>query len=360
MKRRISIILTAVILVLLLVGCAAGQPEAVEYVRNFIDSSGRTVAIPENVEHIVPSGPLAQMILYTLCPDKLQSLAVPLTRKQKTYIDERYWDLPVTGQFYSGGGTISYEAIVASDPDLILDVGEAKDEIAADMDLLQEITGIPSVFIHAELDDFAEAYEKLGELTGDTKQATACADYIRETLKEAESGVVQIPEGQRKRVLYAEGEYGTEVMGTGSIHSQILDMVGAVNVAELEAVAANGTGEVSMEQILLWDPEVVILAPDSNFDEIFDDPVWANVQAVQIGAVYEVPDAPYNWMDRPPAVQRVLAVKWLGNLLYPEIFDLDMVAETQIFYQLFFHYDLSREMAEALLANSTGRIGGEP
>jgi iron complex transport system substrate-binding protein len=78
---------------------------------------------------------------------------------------------------------------------------------------------------------------------------------------------------------------------------------------------------------------------------------------VQEGAVYEVPYGPYNWMDRPPSVQRVLAVKWLANLLYPEVFDYDMVAEAQAFYQLFFHYELTQEEARALLANSTLRGG---
>jgi iron complex transport system substrate-binding protein len=53
----------------------------------------------------------------------------------------------------------------------------------------------------------------------------------------------------------------------------------------------------------------------------------------------------------------VLAVKWLANLLYPEVFDYDMVAEAQAFYQLFFHYELTQEEARALLANSTLRGG---
>ena len=89
--------------------------------------------------------------------------------------------------------------------------------------------------------------------------------------------------------------------------------------------------------------DVVVLSPEANYDEIFDDPAWASVAAVQTGAVYEAPCGPYNWMDRPPSVQRVLAVKWLGNLLYPELFDYDMITETQEFYRLFFHYELTED-----------------
>jgi iron complex transport system substrate-binding protein len=60
-------------------------------------------------------------------------------------------------------------------------------------------------------------------------------------------------------------------------------------------------------------------------------------------------------MDRPPSVQRVLAVKWLGNLLYPDLFDYDMIAETQTFYQLFFHCTLTEAEVRTLLENSTYR-----
>ena len=76
---------------------------------------------------------------------------------------------------------------------------------------------------------------------------------------------------------------------------------------------------------------MLILSPDANYDEIFDDPMWQTVSAVQTGRVYEVPGEPYPWLGRPPSVQRVLGLKWLGNLLYPELFDDDMIEETQRF-----------------------------
>lgn len=173
-----------------------------------------------------------------------------------------------------------------------------------------------------------DAYRRL---TGDTEQASACSDYIGEALREAAEKTAQIPEGERVRVLYAQGEYGTEVFGKGSIHAEILDYAGAENVALLLELDSRGSSEVSMEQIYLWDPDVLILSPDANYDEIFDDPMWQTVSAVQTGRVYEVPGEPYPWLGRPPSVQRVLGLKWLGNLLYPELFDDDMIEETQRF-----------------------------
>ncbi len=348
MKRLITLLLA---LSLLLCGCAVGAPEAAGETREFTDSAGRTVTLPAEIGSVVPSGSYAQIILSTLCPEKLASLSAALTRTQKQYLDDRLDELPVTGQFYGGGSTVNYEAIVALAPDVIIDIGEAKESVAADMDELQQKTGIPVIFVEAGIATMADAYETLGKLLGAEEQGSACADYIRGVLTDAAEKTAAIPE--KRRVLYSQGEYGTEVMGVGSLHAEVLDYAGAENVAELSAIASKGGTEVSLEQILLWDPEVVILAPESNYGEIFDDPAWAGVRAVQTGAVYEAPMGPYNWMDRPPSVQRILAVRWLGNLLYPELFDYDMVVETQAFYRLFWHYELSETEARELLQNST-------
>lgn len=353
MKKSLSVLLAAALLLSLLSACGGGAEKAAGGTHSFTDSCGRTVDVPDDVEKIVPSGSLAQMILYTVCPDKLQSLSAAPTKRQEKYFGAAYSALPVTGQFYGGGSTVNYEEIIAAAPDLIVDIGEEKEGIADDMDMLQQRTGIPTVFIQASLATMADAYETLGELTGETEQAQACADYIRQTLAYAAEKSASIPDSEKKRVLYAQGEYGTEVLAAGSIHAELLDIVGAVNAAVLDDVSSDGANEVSMEQILRWDPEVVILAPDSDYDDIFADKSWAGVRAVRDGEVYEAPEAPYNWMDRPPSVQRVLAVKWLGNLLYPDVYDCDMIAEAQAFYKLFWHYDLSEDEARELMRHST-------
>lgn len=353
MKRLGAGALSLALILALLAGCKGPSPRKAAETWSFTDSCGRTVELPREVGKIVPSGPLAQIVLYTLCPDKLQSLSIPLTRTQKQYIGEAYWGLPVTGQFYGGGSTVNYETIASAGPDIIIDIGEAKESIAEDMDTLQESCGIPVIFIEASISTMAEAYETLGQVTGETAQAAACAAYIRKTLEDSARFSALIPEGERKRVLYAQGEFGTEVLGKGSIHAEVLEHAAADNVAKLSTLASKGGNDVSMEQILLWDPEVVILSPEANYDEIFEDPLWSEIRAVRTGEVYEVPNGPYNWMDRPPSVQRLLAVKWLGNLLYPELFDYDMAAEAQEFYRLFFHYELSAAEARELMEHST-------
>lgn len=115
MRRVFSVILTFAML-LSLCACSAVKQKEKGETWIFTDSCGREVELPVEVEDIIPSGPIAQMILYTLCPDKLQSWSSALTRVQKQYIDEKYYGLPVTGKFYSTGGTVNYEEIIASAP----------------------------------------------------------------------------------------------------------------------------------------------------------------------------------------------------------------------------------------------------
>ena len=57
--------------------------------------------------------------------------------------------------------------------------------------------------------------------------------------------------------------------------------------------------------------------------------------------------------NSPPSVNRVLGIWWLGNLLYPELYDYDMAQVAQEYYGLFWHYDLTAEEAEHMLSRST-------
>ena len=351
--RKCFALLLCVCMLLCLTACGGTAEKEKKETRPFTDSCGRTVAVPAEIKTVVPSGSLAQMILYTVCPEKLASLAVALTRVQKQYLDESIRSLPVTGQFYGGAASVSFEEIIGIAPDIIIDMGEAKESVAEDMDALQAQTGgIPVVFIEASLETMEQAYRTLGELVGAEERAAACADYIRDTLAEVTAIAATIPESEKLRTVYAVGEDGTEVYGLGSLHAETLDLVGARNIAVVERYNSKGITEVSLEQMLIWNPDVLILGPDANYREIWSDPAWAEISAVQSGKVYEIPVGPYNWMDQPPSVQRVLALKWLGRLLYPSLFDYDMVSEAQSFYRLFWHYELTETEARTLMANS--------
>jgi len=355
MIKKLLLLLVSAAVLLSVCSCDAKAEEKSgdTPLRLFVDSAGREVMVPVTIDTIAPSGTNAQLMLYTLCPEKLLGLSQPFSRVQKRYIDESCWDLPIFGQFYGGSGTMNYEEIISAAPDIIIDIGEEKTNVAADMDELQARTGIPVIFIEASPNTFAKAYDMLGDVLGIPDRAAALSGFVREAMTLAETNRKLIGEEDIIRAVYSQGEYGLEVNGYGSVHACVLDAVGVRNVAVLGALSSKGGDEVTIDQMLLWDPEVLILANGSNYKEIFDDPMWANVTAVKEGCVFETPLGPYSWMGRPPSVQCVLGILWLGNLLYPDLYDFDMTEKAQEFYSLFFDYELSEEEAFDLLKNST-------
>jgi iron complex transport system substrate-binding protein len=103
-----------------------------------------------------------------------------------------------------------------------------------------------------------------------------------------------------------------------------------------------------------WAPDVLLLSPaEGYFYDIYEDPVWAEVPAVRERRVFEVPAKPYEWLNKPPSVQTLLGLLWLGNLLVPDLYDFSITERACEFYRLFWHYALSEAEARELMANST-------
>ena len=111
-----------------------------------------------------------------------------------------------------------------------------------------------------------------------------------------------------------------------------------------------------MEQILKWNPDVILFAPGSIYATVGEDSAWQGVTAIKEGRYYEVPNGPYNWMGFPPSVQRMLGMMWMAKLLYPDAADYDLQAEVTEYFKLFYHTDLTDEAYNALVANSIGTV----
>ena len=110
-----------------------------------------------------------------------------------------------------------------------------------------------------------------------------------------------------------------------------------------------------MEQILNWNPDVILFAPGSIYATVAEDPNWQTITAIKNGTYYEVPMGPYNWMGFPPSVQRLLGMQWMAKVLYPEAADYDPYTEAANYFQLFYHCELTQAQYDALVANSLGK-----
>ena len=356
MKQFAALLL---VMALLLGCCACGaqsgnQTPAAETIQ-FTDDAGRNVELPTQITRIAASGPNAQMILMTLCPELLVGLASTPSDEQKPYFPESMWELPTFGQFYGSKANLNMEALIDAKPQLVIDLGDRKDSIAEDMDMVQEQTGIPTIFREATLETLPAAYRTLGKLLDRQEQAEKLAQYVEKTLSMAEENRAKIAEADSLRVMYGTGPTGLACNAKGSVQADVIELIGAQNAIVSEEVSNRGGGtSVNLEEVYAVDPDVILLTADGPYDTL-PDGEWAELTAVQNSRYYEIPELPYNWMSSPPSVNRVLGVWWLGNLLYPELYDYDMVQTAQEFYSLFWHYELSQAEAEQMLARSTLR-----
>ena len=352
-KKWLAMLL-AVVMVLSLAACGAqSSPQTDDTTRVFTDSVGREVEVPAQIDKVALSGPMAQIVLFALCPDKLVGVSNAWSTEAEQYLDEKYFTMPEIGQLYGGKGELNPETLLDSGAQIVIDVGEPKGSIAEDLDALQEQTGIPFVHITATTETTGDAYRMLGDLLNMKDEAETLAAYCEKIYDRTVSIAGSV---EKANVLYVTGDAGQNVIAAGSYHAEILDLL-TNNLAVVDEPSSKGTGnEVSMEQILTWDPDVVIFAPESIYDTVADDAAWQSVTAIKNGAYYEVPFVPYNWMGFPPSVQRYLGMMWLSKVLYPDATaEYDLFSDVQEYYKLFYHCDLTQAQYDALVANSLGK-----
>lgn len=368
MSKRVGKIISIMLVVLLsmtvIIGCSNNKSQITseqansEVVkddsREITDMAGRKVKVKKDIQKVFCTSPVGTIATYTLDPDKLVGWNYELSSKEKEFILPEYHELPALGGWF-GKNTGSVEEILKIEPDIIISMGTIRETDISTANRLQEQLKIPVVLVEGELSNLDEMYSFLGELLGSKERAKELANYCKSTVEEIKSKAEKIPEDKKLRVYYAEGPDGLETDPEGSMHTKVLEMVGGINVAKVDDKGGSGRSDVSMEQLLAWNPEVILSWDRTRggyYDKIFEDEAWKTIKAVREGKVYAIPNKPFNWFDRPPSVNRVLGLKWLSNLLYPDVFDFDIREEVKDFYKTFYHYDLSDEQVDDLLEDA--------
>lgn len=327
----------------------SGQPAT----RTIIDDAGRTVVIPATINKVLCCGPVECILTYMLAPEKLGGWCfLPNSSPGAEYFDTQYADLPVVGGWF-GKSTGNYETFISLEPDLIL----ASD--AATVEERQSKFGsipVVSVNVFDTYDTMPESIRKMGVILGAEEQAQKLVDYYDEAVEYVASVLANINNEDKVTVYYAEGDGGLRTDPSGSQHTELIDFCGGSNVAVVEDQTGYGMTSVSMEQILIWNPDIIIIgrAADATlYDQILSDPVWANIQAVKDGRVYLRPNNPFSWFDGPPGMNEIVGIYWMIQTLYPEqCTDLDLKAKVQEFYLDFYHYNLTDADYTALMANT--------
>jgi iron complex transport system substrate-binding protein len=315
------------------------------------DMVGRQVTVPEVINKVYCTAPPATYLLYALDPDLLAGLNMPLSPAARPFMNQKVGQLPVVGGWFGQGQTPNIETLLQVKPDLVL--GFVWRRTPANWKIEQTLgpLGIPLVYVTLDsLSEYPAALDFLGKLLNRGERAAELSAYIQKTLAQAATLRSAIPDRQKVAVYYAEGAQGLNTECNTSLHAELIPLCGGWNVHRCRTKTVHGMEKVSLEQVITYNPQVILTHAPMFLKKVHTDPRWKNIQAVRERRIHQIPLIPFNWFDRPPSFMQIMGAHWLMNRLYPERHPIDLVKETRLFYRLFLQVDLDQATARSLLA----------
>lgn len=302
---------------------------------------------PARVTRVLTAGPPAGVLVYCLAPDKLLGWSQPLGPQALAWVAPHMRTLPFLGRLSGRGSTLSAESLLALAPDLILDAGTVNDTYRSAARRVQEQTGVPYVLVDGRLADSAAQLRQVGRLLGVERRGEQLAAHAQAVLDLAQRLASR---AAGPRIYFARGRDGLETGLRGAIHTEVLQAAGGRNVAD--ALGDGGLARVSLEQLLAWDPDMILGQDAAVLAHIRSDSGWRALRAVREGQVHGAPVLPFGWLDGPPGVNRLLGLHWLLPLLYPDAGLPTPVAAARDFFSLFYGFTPEAGALERLLVES--------
>ena len=322
--------------------------------RTITDMYGTQITVPAVVNRVIATGPVETQLIYMLAPEKLVGLS-SAWNDSPSYIPAEYANIPVIGN--SSNGSFNYEAAIATKPDLVLE-GKTKN-LATDR---EKFGTIPVVGVNAG-DDLLTMYgpeiRYVADLLGVPERGDALIAYYKQAMDYVNKTVSSIPDSEKVRVYYAEGNDGLQTDAAGSWHTNLLAFCGGINVANVTVSNTSQAVQVSMEQIYAWDTadpiNMIIIgrtSQASTYNAIMTSGNWQQLSCVRKGNVVVRPDNPTSWFDGPPGYGQILGMYWMLHTLYSaKTADMDLSDKVKEFYSDFLHYNLTQGQLVTLLSN---------
>lgn len=322
----------------LVLACCLTLPGSAQSEITVTDQAGYTVTLKQPIEIITSVHGIATYYIYTLGGgDRLDTAYYIGVKTLSSASDSMLrWEPRLPELLAYGDPNI--EEIVASGSELVLADGAQHEAIA---EQLREL-GIPVVLYRAETpSEMKEAIALTGTLLGpsaEDRAASFIADYER-LVNTVSSDLSTLDEQARARVLFI-GTSLTKAISGEMYQSSLIAAAGGICVTD---VLFGSWNEVNLEQILLWNPQIIIIPPYGMIQpaDILENPDWQVLDAVQSGRVYRMPRliAP---MDTP-VPESLLGIAWMAKTFYPERVSLDLAQEIERFYTAYYGFELTDE-----------------
>lgn len=298
------------------------------------DQAGNTVEIAQPVRRVITPYSIATYLVYGVgAADRLVAAGylgtrTPVGAERMTAIDPRF---PTLSGYTLNQREINIEQVAQLAPDLIVTSART-----AWLDTVRELN-IPFVLLQGESPQLLkESVLLMGTLLGPNAKARAetWIEYYDDIFTAVVESTKDITE--RPKVLFV-GESPLRVI-SGQMYQT--DIIAAAGGRSVSAELTGFWNDVNLEQVALWNPDVIVIAPYGNVtpQTFKESPEWAIIKAVQEGAVYKMPSWVAPWDT--PVMDSVLGVIWLAQKLFPERVTLDCALEAQYFFRVFYDHEL--------------------
>jgi iron complex transport system substrate-binding protein len=308
------------------------------------DQAGQQVTIRRPVQRIVSTYGMATLCVYAVgAGDRLAS-ATFLMSKDAQIAANLSRLTPDASTLPDPGGQqdANVEEVAKANPDLLLISSRA-----ASQDTLQALN-VPIMRYEGEtMAKLQEAISLTGRALGREAEARAAdlVAFMDERLAAIRAVSDQTAPEQRTRV-FVSGTSPLKTVGKDMLQSEMVELAGGENVAR--EIAGYWT-EVNLEQVTIWDPEVIFVVPykGASVEAILTGPEWANITAVRNRQVFMLPKFLGPWDT--PIPEALLGIEWMAGKLFPDTeLRAGCEARTTGFYQSFYDLAISAEDAAAL------------
>lgn len=312
------------------VSVATTAPQPAAFPVTVTDQLGRSVTLEQKPQRLVSGYYISSSLLIALgLEDQLVGIEAKASQRP-IYAKSapELLDLPNVGT----AKDFSIEGTLTLEPDLVILPARLKDAIETLSGM-----GLTVLAVNPENGDLLDdAIRLVGAATGTTERAAALLAKSDALARKAQAFAVAA-DGPAKRVYLAGNSALLSTAGPAMYQSTLLTSVGADNVAA--ELKDNYWAEISYEQLLAWQPDLIVLVPEAIYsvEDVLADPALADLAAVKNQQVYQMPKDYEAWDS--PVPSGVLGQLYLASILYPDQYSqADFEQDVVDFYEEFYGF----------------------
>ncbi|GEM_PF-248069 len=312
-----------------------------------IDSLGRKVIIDKPVNRFACGYSFAGHVV-TLLGRADDLVAVTKGLQRDKVLTEMYPHIKNLPNPFSGE-TINIEELLTTGAELVF----LKPDTAQNITVTEMLDRLGILYIAVDYNSMAgqlETINVIGKALGRVDEAERYAAYYLQTMAEIEKIAETIPDNRKVRIYHAVNE-AVRTDTRDSLAGDWIQVTGAINVSiDADLSISDGKAFATLEQIYLWDPDIIIANEDGVPEYILNNEQWASLRAVKNNQVYQIPNGISRW-GHENSLEVPLAALWTAKLVYPNYFGhIDIRSETKSFYANYFNIDLTDDEVDAILS----------